>query len=291
MSKMLERILAAQKKQQEEGQGSWNKDENVFFDFSEGTHRIRLVSEWVTTREHWIAPSKFSKKILFPETAFVGDDKLKKSIFCADFDSDTEMTVNEKTCVVCKLRAAANNILYGSGNSLDKEQRDFLTDVAKECSPMEHYYFLCIDRDNPEIAPGKKGFKIIEFPRALKNAFDEKCKSNPDIDCISDTDGVDFVVTKKKDGQKYSYTIDYVIKGRGIAITPLTEEEKNYQRPDIKKIKCKLPDQDQIFRNMYEEFSQLISDEGDVPAEASQGAARKTSPMKDSNLDEDYIPF
>lgn len=261
MSKMLDRINKFKDRNKSNSNGnSFNDDENIFFDFTEGTHRIRLVREWVCVHSHWIAPSKFSKVKIYDESAFDGEDRLKKSVNCPDFDVNTETSASEKTCVICKVRAAVNDILYNNKDLADEHKKQ-LEDVAYFCSPNERVFFLCIDRDNPEIAPGKKGFKIIEFPKSLMEKLCNLIENNTECNPLSDEDGVDFIITKARDGKRIKYDIQYDIKGTSVRQTPLTEEELSYTFHDIKKIMCKMPDQENLYDRLKPDYRDLIKGE------------------------------
>ena len=303
---IADRLKSYQKRAKENNSGSssnFNDDENIFFDFTEGTHRIRLVGQWTTIHSHWIGPSQFSKLSFYDESAFKGDNRLKKNINCSDWDSDTETPTKEKTCTICKLRSVANDLLYECSD-LDSKQKKYLENIASEAFPNERTFFLCIDRDNPEIAPGKKGFKIIEFPRALMKTWVTLVEQNADFDPTSEDEGVDFIVTKEKKGKKTEYTVNYAMKGLNVCQTPLTDEEKEYNKHDIKKIMGKLPDQDDLFDKLLPEFQELINDgsEGEEFSEEPEESKKPTpkNPAQEdpeepenesSDEDDDDVPF
>lgn len=302
MSRMLDRIKAAQERKA--SSGGFNSEDNIFFDFTEGVHRVRLVGEWVCCHSHWIAPSKYSTMCFYDEKSFVGEDKLRKNVNCADFDPDTETKTKERTCTICQLRTAANDLLYNCKDSLDKEQEEYLKEIAKAAYPRERYFFLCIDRDSPEVAPGKKGLKIIEFPSTLMDMFFDKASKNADIECCSDEEGVDFILSRKKDGKKTVYGIEYAMKGRSIDTTPLTEEERAYERPDIKKIMCRMPDQARLYDDMLPQYREILDDYRTTnhiePSAALKGGDREessSSPALPSrrgateDVDDSHVPF
>lgn len=261
--KMIERLEAMQKRgeklREEGGPGSYNENEKIFFDFSEGEHKIRLVGEWVTIRSHWIYPGPFSKVKLFDESAFNGEDRIKKNIVCSDFDTTTEKVKEEKSCILCKLHSAASEILYNTSD-LSPEQKSLLSGVIRDTNPMERTFFLCIDRNNPEIAPGKKGLKIIEFPKALMTQWTNLILQNKDLDVCGDDTGIDFIITKKRQGKSTVFTVNYSMKNISVEVTPLTDEEKAFQRHDIRKIMGKIPDHALVLSKLRPEFKDILSD-------------------------------
>ena len=306
MSKMLDRIRAAQQRLETSGASSSGEKEEIFFNLSEGVHRVRLVGEWTTIHSHWIGNSQYTQVQLFPDSAFAGENKIKKIIACADFNPETELPTKEKTCVLCKLRKEANDMLYSQDSDLDKEQKEYLQKIAREATASERYFFLCIDRDSPEIAPGKKGLKIIEFPLPLMKLFFGLAKDDTDI--VSDNDGVDLIIEKTKAKKGYSYTLKCAQEGRNIVTSPLTTEEMEYQRHDIKKIMGKLPDQMEIYKHLLPDFQELIeepveskssvskNDSGESHDNSSQTASKVSLPKKHQKVEDDEealgaVPF
>lgn len=290
MSKMLERIKAAQNRLEQQSNYNDGEKEEIFFKMEEGEHQIRLVGDgWVTIHSHYYN-TKFSELKLFPDSAFTGENHIKRISACADFDPDTEMNRSEKKCVLCKLRKAANDILYGAdSSSLSQEQKDLLTNIAKEAAPTERYFFLCIDRKNPEIAPNKKGLKIIEFPKNLMKQFLTFADKNSDIELFDDEEGVDLIITKKRDANKWVYTIDFVRSGRTVAPpSPLSDEEKSYQKHDIKKIMGKVPSQRDLYSNLIPEFQEMVEfddeEEGEEEEETKAESKMPALPKKSSKL-------
>jgi len=302
--RMIDRIKALQERNQKSGVGSFSGGD-IFFKFTEGTHHIRLVGEWVTIKSHWIGPSTYNKALLFDEDEFKGENPLKRSVTCSNFDTQTEMTVEhgKETCALCALNEAAFSLLRDK--RLSEEQRQSLKDIMSSARPNERYFFLCIDRDNPEIEEGRNGFKIIEFPKSLMEQWSLLVQEHDDTDCISDENGVDWVITKKKDGAKTKYTISYATSGRNIKQTPLTEEELAYERPDIRKIMGKQADMADIYSRMLDEYRDMLDDAGYKPPVSekegeSQGsgngqpsASRKaaSAPKDDDNFDDENVPF
>lgn len=292
MSKMLDRIRAAQRRQEETNTSS-SQNENIFYALTEGSHQIRLVGEWVTIHSHWIGNSQYTQVELFPDSAFTGENKIKKNVCCADFDPDTEMMKKDRTCVLCRLRKEANKMLYDSSLDLSKEQKEYLMKIAHEAAPSERYFFLCIDRDSPEIAPGKKGLKIIEFPMPLMKMFFTMVEKNSDIDIVSDDEGVDLTIEKKKEKKGYSYALNFVMNGRSVASTPLTEEEMMYQRHDIKKIMGKLPIQRDLYENLNSDFKDMIEfidEEEGVKEEPAPAPAIKTTAATTTKQSSPLLP-
>lgn len=286
--KMIDRIKKFQERNKEQNSNNFNESEDIFFDLSEGTHRVRLVGDWTCVHSHWIGPSQFSRVQFYPESAFKGENRLRKNINCPDFDIDSETINDEKVCTICKLHDIANDILF-EGIDLDSNQKKFLNNIAHDARPAERIFFLCIDRDNPEIAPGKKGFKIIEFPRALMEQWMQLVNSNPELDPNSVEEGVDYVIIKSKDGKKNKYSIQYAMKGTKLCQTPLTEEEKAFERLDIKKIMGKMPEQDALYDRLLPEFKELIEDQN--AANSGNENPENNSSFEDDNDEEDNIPF
>lgn len=296
MSKMLERIKAFQERTNASRAAAASfsgQKEDIFYDFAEGrVNRIRLVGTWTTMRSHWVGPSKFNAIHLFPDSAFTGEGAIKKNLNCVDFDPATENVVDaaSRECVICRLHAKVNEILVNDAEAkakadrdsvpyvaLDKKQIDFLNSIAKAAKFRERIFFHIIDRDHPEILPGKKGLKIAEFPPPLFEAFKKLAAQYNDFEFYDEKDGMDLLITKspKASGQKgHDYSIAVATAGRGFAFTPLTDEEMAYEKPDIQRIFGRKPDQAALLEAMIPECRDLIleGDEGDsAPAAPNSG--------------------
>ncbi len=276
-SAFLERMKNRMKRDEEESRnGQFSKDEKIFKQLKEGKNVLRLVSQDYTFYTHWIAPSKYSKVKLFPDASFEGDDALRKNLFCTDYEPGAERWVEdeERSCVICELYRAVNAILDDNNSDLEQNVRAYLEDVAKACRPMKRTMFLCIDRDDPEVSPGKKGIKIVEFPRNLMDVFMSKVLDRG-IDVIDADEGVDLVIEKRQKptaGKKveWIWTVDWVYDGKTIKESPLTEEERKYQRPDIEKMMYRKPDQELIYDKLLRDFKEMIDDARDAEGRKPQ---------------------
>ena len=292
MNALFEKVRAKLERDEKEGsRRTWSEKENIFKDLTEGTHTLRLIGEWVTTRTHSINATSWNKFEIYPASAFDGEDGLKKMVNCADYNPATESLHDEQTCIICRLRAAVKDLLYpksldGKQNpQLTDKQVDYLKSISKKCFPRERYRFLCIDRDNPYIdeSTKKKGFKIVEFSSDLLKSFMAMVKSNPEIDFTSEDGGCDIQVTRTGSGSDTNYTVIPKMKGAMLAVTPLTEEEKKWDRPDILKICNKLPDQEKLYLRLKPEMRDFIDDAGGTPVFAKKEEAKSDAQESSSS--------
>jgi len=113
--------------------------------------------------------------------------------------------------------------------------------------------------------------------------------SNPELDPNSVEEGVDYVIIKSKDGKKNKYSIQYAMKGTKLCQTPLTEEEKAFERLDIKKIMGKMPEQDALYDRLLPEFKELIEDQN--AANSGNENPENNSSFEDDDDEEGNIPF
>ena len=263
---LFEKVRARLEREEKEKSSRGYDNDMIFKDLSEGTHTLRLVGEWITTRSHGISATPWNRFEIYPASAFEGDDALKKQVNCSNFNPDTEQEHEEKTCIICRLRAAVRDLLYGRDGrvnpQLTDKQVEYLKNITKKCYAKERYRFLCIDRDNPYVntETKKKGFKIVEFSSELLKSFMAMVKSNPDIDFTSDEGGCDIQVTRTGTGSDTNYTVIPKMKGVMLAVSPLTDEEKGWERPDILKICNKLPDQEKLYLRLKPEMRDFIDD-------------------------------
>lgn len=226
---------------------------------------IRLVGDFKWNRHHWIGKSKFAGKNdvdLFEEDAFKGDNKLPNQIVCGNWDMSTE-SVSDNGCAVCELLKKTENCLKKYGKDLDEQQKQNFKDIITKCKPKDNYYFLCIDRDNPYITEGEKGFKIIQMPLTLLTAITELSSKLTEIDLTSDEDGIDIVIKKTPPASgkgRTEYSVTPVFSGLTIKKTPLTEEELKWDRLDLSKMLGKAYDNDVLKECFTEEMNDILND-------------------------------
>lgn len=279
---IAERIKAAQSRLDEDNQGGFDKNEKIFFELSEGEHHIRLVSQWVEVHSHFIGNTKFTKEKLFPDSAFEGDNHLRKFVTCPDFDPTTEMPAPKSTCVLCYLYNTMNNLINSGSDQLTNEDIEFFKRVRSTSFVRNRHLFLCLDRDNPEIAPGRKGLKIIEFPRKLFQQYLVLLKKNPKLDFASPDKAPELCITVAGTGKDATYSITYEMDGTEVLTTALTDEERKYQRHDILKIVGKPTSQKLLYEKLRKSIRQLI-DDYEVPSEPVDA-------KKDDDDDDDEPP-
>lgn len=218
------------------------KKQNIWFSWGDkNEHTIRLVDDFIMTMSHWIGKSKFGKDYqMFPDRAFVGDNKLANKIACENWDVECE-SMNDNGCPICKLEKNCNAII--ADKTVDANLREEYKILRDKCRPQAGYMFKCIDRDNPYIADGEKGYKIIQLTKGLLESIVELDKKLDGVELTSKENGIDIVIKREppasgKGATKYTATPVY--QGLKIKQTPLTEEELQYHDLDLKKFAGKV---------------------------------------------------
>lgn len=248
---------------------------NVWFNWGDEDERtVRLVGDFCWVRTHWIGKSNFNKEKdvdLFNSKAFIGDKKLPMKINCSNWSVETEEIDENGGCAICQLAEKANDIMAKEGKHLDAERRQWLKNIIAKCTPKSAYFFKCIDRDNPFIAEGEKGYKIIQMSVELLMAITELDKKLEDTSISSEEDGIDIVIKREKpqQGQKgrTKYSALPVFKGVSVKQTPLDKEELSWADIDIKKFVGKPFETDALVGKFDEEIKLIW--EGDDNNEES----------------------
>lgn len=243
---------------------------NLWFQWGDKTERtIRLVGDFRWQKAHWIGKSNFGRDVkLFEDAAFQGDNKLPNQIVCGAWDAATESISEDQHCIVCEIMKKADKIMKTSGKDFDESQKQMINDVIFKCKPKDNYYFLCIDRDDPYIAEGEKGFKIIQMPTTLLEAITNLDSKLTAADLNSDDHGIDIVIKKSSPASgkgKTEYSVTPVFEGVSIKVTPLTDEEKSWQRPDLSKLTGKPYDNDFLRECLTDDMQTILSSDEEAP--------------------------
>ncbi len=206
--------------------------QNVWFDWGDKSeHIVRLVGDFIYVHQHWIAKTNFGTDYeIFPESAFKGDNALRKSILCGNWDVTSESIV-ENGCPICELERKASSFI--ASKDCDKDYKEQLTALRNRCRPVGRYLIQCIDRDNPYVSDNEKGFKILQMPRELIDAISSLDRGFTEFGISDDDKGIDIVIKKEvpPTGKgKTKYTVTPLFDGVKVKQTPLTEEEKSWRR-------------------------------------------------------------
>lgn len=237
------------------------KRTNIFFSFgkSDEEHILRLVGEIVVLRKHWIGSSPFNPVKLYDDDEFTGEDKLPMQINCNNWDSDEECA-KDNGCPICLVHNAANTILHSKdAEELPQSAKTELENIRKKSSFRTRGYVNVIDRNNPEIGDGEKGYKIAELNSDIINGLAVLVKDLDPIDITSIEDGIDIKITKTGSGTNTKYTVSPVLKSGAIKTTPLTDEEKSWELHNIKTICGKHLDKDMLFDRMLESHKDMVN--------------------------------
>jgi len=245
--------------------------ENIFFEWGDkDEHIVRIVGEYKWFKNHWINVSNFSSFKLLKDEAFEGDNRLPKNIICTNWDSETETNDEMGSCPVCKLMKIADNSLKKLGKSMNPEIKQFMKDLRSKCFPTNTFMVKIIDRGNPYVSEGVKGFKILRMPDTLVAAI-KKISSDLGIDIVSEDEGIDIKISRNKAGNKTTYSAAPVYKGMSIKQTPLTEEERNYRDLDLSKFGGKEVDENAFASMLVDDVANFWGDaesddgDGDAP--------------------------
>jgi hypothetical protein len=241
---------------------------DIFFKWGDKNERtIRLVGDFRWVKTHWIGKSAFGGRDvkLFEDAAFsASNNALPNSIVCGAWDSTTESVSSDKPCVICEIMKKANQSLKENGNDFDESQKKMIQDVIFKCKATDNYFFLCIDRDEPYIAEGEKGFKIIKMPPSLLEAIINLDSKLTAADLNSDDNGIDLVIKKVAPASgkgRTEYSVTPVFEGVSIKVTPLTEEERSWNRPDLSKMAGKAFDDSYLRSCLTDDMKIILSSE------------------------------
>jgi len=259
---VLDKIKKLKESQKASG-GNFGTTKGIFHQLKEGDSVIRLIGEPFKVVTHFIAPSKQGKKTsrgACKPDAFNGDDRLKSTINCPDWDMDKEEFRKDRQCPICKLQDLAYAGLREKPTGEDKDYLESLRDNVKKSI---RYKWNILDRDDPYVIEENDGVekKVLGMKIATigPEAFEAITQIFDQMGCdITDVnDGIDIKITRT-DGARTSYSAMAVMHGKTVKETPLTAEERALKLHDLKAICGKPIEPSKIIAGLHDDYRQLL---------------------------------
>lgn len=256
--------------------GTFSRHRGVFLSWEDGDTDTRLVGNFLEAHNHYIAPSnRIGLKGICRPDAFEGDGGLPKRISCFDWDITREEYKKVKTCASCRLASVARKMLKSSG--LVEEERKAFDTIRAAASFRREYKWNVLHRADPYIiqvldnGTEKRvlGLKIASFGteayKDIEGIF-EQCG----FDITHADDGIDIRVTKGNDGNRTVYSVQAILEGRGLKVTPLTEEERLLQLHDLKFRCFQSCDMEKMVDAMYDNYREMMEVDDAEEADTSE---------------------
>lgn len=283
----------------------------AFYNWKDGDNIVRLVGKPIMTRTYYLPNSSFNKVDIFKKDAFdkQGNKEfaLPKVINSPNWDIENECFVDNGDVLLSLNKIANEMVKVGTENGLQAEEIDKWKKIRSKTIPTLQYKFLCLDRDMPYVLEDGKikqprqlsGYKIITFSKTLFEMIIAAQENYGDDDIFDPDKGCDIVIKKSTDPKthKVVWAANLRMIGRSVAETPLTEEEKALEFPNLIEISNKQIPNEQIMHNLLDDYAQMINDpsfeeiihsKGYKKAETSNATANSQVAPED---DEDNVPF
>jgi len=254
---------------------SGNRIRGIFHKWKEGDNIIRLVSEFIEVKTHYIAPNvKRQERGLCQAVAFQGDNSLPQTINCFDWDATTEEPRKAKTCPICALARIAKDLMRTAGVS--EEDKKNLNLLRQQASAKSNLKWNILDREDPyvvmidESGAEKRvlGFKIATVGMEAWNDIEgifEQCA----FDITDPDNGIDIKVIRGNNGTRTQYSAQAILAGKELKVTPFTEEERALQLHDLKAICGKMSNRQAVFDALHEDLRELIDVNSSPSVDAS----------------------
>lgn len=290
-----------------------------YFNWKSGDNNIRLVGKPIVTRTYYLPKSIYSPIDIFKKDAFdkeSNENAIPKVINCANWDIETEEWKDNGDVLFSLNKIAREMLKLGEETGVAPEELKKWDLIKNKTNPTLQYRWLGFDRDTPYVLETtSSGRTVIKEPKELagyklmtfqKTMFEQLCSAQEaygNDDIFSEDKGCDLVV-KKIDGTKTTWTINLKMSGKQVLETPLTEQEKEFEMPNLLEICGKQIPNELVMNNLLEEyvdmlndpsFSEIINNSGKKNSSSTTNSKStktpKTSPnIKDEDEDED-IPF
>lgn len=286
-----------------------------YMTWKSGDNNIRLVGKPIVTRTYYLPKSQYSPIDIFKKDAFdreTNENAIPKVINCANWNIQTEEWEDNGDVLFGLNKIAREMLKVGAEQGVSPEELKKWDLIKSKTNPTLQYRWLGFDRDNPFVLEMVNGRYVIKEPREMagyklmtfqKTVFEQLCaaqESYGDDDIFSEEKGCDIVV-KRMDGNKTSWAVGLKMNGRSVAESPLSDEEKAFEMPDLFEICGKQIPNELVMYNLLDEYVDMLNDPSFaeiIKASAKSSTTAKTSKPtvknvepEDESSDEDEIPF
>lgn len=278
-----------------------------FYNWKDGDNIVRLVGKPIMTRTYYLPMSSFNKIDIFKKDAFDKENNkefaLPKVINSPNWNIEQECFEDNGDVLLSLNKIANEMIKVGTENGLPAEEIEKWKRIRNKTIPTLQYKFLCFDRDMPYVLEDGKikqprelsGYKIITFSKTLFEMIIAAQETYGDDDIFDVQKGADLVIKKSTDPKthKVVWAANLRMIGRSVAETPLTDEEKALQMPNLLEISNKQIPNEQIMHNLLDEYAQMINDPEFEEIIHSKGGSKKAESQQQNsdNEESDDVPF
>ena len=282
--------------------GNNNAKMVAFYNWKDGDNIVRLVGKPIMTRTYYLPMSSFNKIDIFKKDAFDKQTNkqfaLPKVINSPNWNIENECFEDNGDVLLYLNKIANEMVRVGTENGLQAQEIDKWKKIRSKTIPTLQYKFLCLDRDLPYVMEDGKikqprelsGYKIITFSKTLFEMIIAAQENYGDDDIFDIQKGCDIVIKKSTDPKthKVVWAANLRMIGRSVAETPLTDEEKALEIPNLLEISNKQIPNEQIMHNLLDEYVQMITDPSFDQIIHSKGYKRNDV-VSDNNSNEGQI--
>lgn len=276
MSGVLDKIRKM--KERAPVRGNFSSFRGIFHQWKDGDNTIRLVGEFLEVKTHYVSPNpKRGERGLCQAKSFQGNNRIPQTVNCLDWDIEKEEPKKTRTCPFCKLQAIARQALKENPTPDEKKFFDALKQSAYARTALK---WQIVDRDDPFILKVDNGAEIkvpglkiatlgIELWKDIEGIFNQCGFDLTDAD-----EGIDLTITKSS-GNKTTYSAKAVLIGRPptVKVTPLTPEERGWEKHDLKAICGRQTALDMLLDSLHGDLRELIdlnSTDEEAPAASTK---------------------
>ena len=157
------------KKMQEQRQERQEVKGGIFYQWVDD-QIIRLASDFVTTKIHWINNGLQGNKLKLYDDSVFKEGKLPPNINCANWDIREEKRKATGGCIICKLNSIARAIIKSEGNSMSRDDKEEMENLKRKTDDRTLYRFNGIVR-------GLSGMKLLSCGSDLLKEIGDVQKS------------------------------------------------------------------------------------------------------------------
>lgn len=280
----IKRVKENQAKKRSNTSNFANDGESIWHKWEPGDQTVRFSGDFIQTKVHYIGNNAVQNSVkLFGDDAFAGDNRIPKSVNCANWDIDKEER-KDGGCIICRLNKIAREVLKSDdSDAMDDATKKEFKDLKSRTDDRSSYRWNIIDRDK-----NGKGFKIASIGQELFEELANIYEDYSPADFTSDDEGVDIKVSRSGGkNERVKYRASLILEGGKVKVTPLTDEEKSWSRHNLMEMCGRQVDQEDVREKLDSKWSQLIeayeegdSDTKDTTEDTTQEATKEKAENK-----------
>jgi hypothetical protein len=243
---------------------SFSSTTGLWVQLEDGDNKVRLGGNVAVCERHYVK-DLVSAEAMRPKGESRAD--VSANVTCMNWDTDNQGKSEEEVhcCPICDLRSASNIKLKEAKESGDEDSEKKMKELSGKSFARSRYSWDAISRKDP-LVKTKDGdgneteemaWKILGLGTEGTEAIEALCKQYPQL--ADEDEGCDIVISKHQ-GTRTTYGASFALDGPNIAVTPLTDEEKEMKDLNLVRYIASHMSPRTLFQSLKPSYQELITD-------------------------------